>query len=264
MRRRKHVPYPPPATYHRLPITHHLSPVTRLPGRKMPQSLRGRCFEAAPGRKRYLFLREIRYPPPPVQKNTPNPAQKVPRGGSEQKKASFPAQNGIPPASRAGKRPKSCAEGASRQLRAEKGINSCAEGAPRHSRQKKASFPAQNGIPPASRAEKHPKSCAEGVTEAFRAEKGIISCAELDTTRLPGRKTPQIMRGRCFEAAPGRKRYLFLPGRLQTASTSPPSTTIFLFLAILLFLRKIQRINLRNHFVKHSQIHRFAYQIIKL
>ena len=67
-------------------------------------------------------------------------------------------------------------------------------------------------ITPSSRAEKHPKSCAEGVTEAFRAEKGIISCAELDTTRLPGRKTPQILRRRCYKGIPGRKRYLFQRG----------------------------------------------------
>ena len=62
--------------------------------------------------------------------------------------------------------------------------------------------------------------------KAFEAEKGIISCAE---------------------------------GVINTSST-----TIFLFLAKLLFLRKINRINLRYHFIKPSEIHRFAEQIIKL
>ena len=61
------------------------------------------------------------------QKNTPNLAQKVPRRHLGQKKVSFPARNGIPAACRAGKHPKSCAEGASEAFVAEKGIISCAE-----------------------------------------------------------------------------------------------------------------------------------------
>ena len=85
---------------------------TRLPGRKMPQIPRGRCSVAVPGRKRHLFLRGMGHHPPAGQENAPNPAQKVLRGSSRQKKASFPARNGIPPACRAGKRPISCAEGA--------------------------------------------------------------------------------------------------------------------------------------------------------
>ncbi len=70
-----------------------------------------------------------------------------------------------------------------------------------HSRQEMAAKPARNGIPTSSRAEKCLKSCAEGALEAFQAEKGIISCAELDTTRLPGRKMPEILRGGCLEVA---------------------------------------------------------------
>ena len=100
---------------------------TRLPSRKTPRILRGRCTGGIPGRKRYLFLRRMRYQPPAKLKNTPNPARKVLRGGSRQKKASFPARNGLSPASWAEKRPKSCAEGAPRRLQAEKGIFSCAE-----------------------------------------------------------------------------------------------------------------------------------------
>ena len=64
--------------------------------------------------------------------------------------------------------------------------------------QKKVSFPARNGIPTACRAEKHSKSCAEGAPRRLRAEKGIISCAEQDANRLLSRKTPKILRGRCF------------------------------------------------------------------
>ena len=67
-------------------------------------------------------------------------------------------------------------------------------------------------ITPSSRAEKHPKSCAEGATRAFRAEKGIFSCAEWITHRLPSRKTPQILRRRCYKGIPRRKRYHFLRG----------------------------------------------------
>ena len=133
------------------------------------------------------------YHSPPEQKNTPIPAQKVPR---------------------------------------------------RHSGQKKVSFPARNGTRTACRAGKHTKSRAEGAPEAFRAEKGIISCAEWDTLRLPGRKAPQFLRRRCH--------------------TNTSSTTIFLFLAKLLFLRKISRINLPYRFHKPFEIHRFAEQIIKL
>ena len=110
-----------------------------------------------------------------------------------------------------------------------------------HSRQEKAAKPARNWIPPACRAGKRLISCAEGAPEAFEAGKGGKSCAELDTNRLLSRKAPQILRR-----------------RLQTASTSPPSTNIFLFLAILLFLRKIHRINLPYRFSKPFEIHRFA------
>jgi hypothetical protein len=96
--------------------------------------------------------------------------------------------------------------------------------------QKRVSFPARNWIPTACQAGKRPKSCAEGASEWFRAEKGIISCAE----------------------------------NCKQPSTNPSSTTIFLFLAILLFLRKISRINLPYRFRKPFEIHRFAEQIIKL
>ena len=85
--------------------------------------LRRRCLESAPGIKRYHFLRGTGYQPPAEQENAPNPARKVPRRYLGQKKASFPARNGIPTACRAEKCPKSCADGA-----------------PRRSRQKKASF----------------------------------------------------------------------------------------------------------------------------
>ena len=71
-----------------------------------------------------------------------------------------------------------------------------------------AAKPARNWIPTACQAEKCLKSCAEGALEAFQAEKGIISCAEWDTTRLPGRKMPEIRRGRCPGGIWGRKRYL--------------------------------------------------------
>ena len=93
-------------------------------GRKI---LRGRCSEAAPGRKRYHFRRGTGYQPPAGQENASIPARKVLRGGSGQKKASFPARNGMPTACRAGKHSKSCAEGASESFGAEKGIISCAE-----------------------------------------------------------------------------------------------------------------------------------------
>ena len=76
-----------------------------------------------------------------------------------------------------------------------------------------------NSITTSSREEKHPNSCAEGATRAFQAEKGIISCAERDTHRLPRRKTPQILRGRCPGSNPGRKRYLF---RRRTGYPPPP------------------------------------------
>ena len=82
----------------------------RLPSRKMPQFLRGRYLGGNPGRKRYLFLRGKGYQPPPEQKNATIPARKVPRRHSGQKKVSFPAQKGIPTASRAEKCHKSCAE----------------------------------------------------------------------------------------------------------------------------------------------------------
>ena len=203
MRRRKHFPYPllPPATCHQSPATCQLSPatchtppVTRHPRRKTPRFLRRRCTKAVPGRKRYHFLRGLGHQPPPKQENTSYPAQKVPRSGFGQKKVSFPAQN---------------------------------------------------GIPPASRAEKRLISRAEGASEAFQAEKGIFSCAERDTTHLPSRKTPQFRRR-----------------RLLTPSTSPPSTTFFLFLAILLFLRKTLRINLPDRFIKPFEFHRFAGYIL--
>ena len=111
--------------------------------------------------------------------------------------------------------------------------------------QEKAANPARNRTPTSSRAEKHPNSCAEGAPRRFRAEKGIISCAERNTNLLPSRKTPHFRRR-----------------RLLTPSTSPPSTTIFLFLAILLFLRKILRINLPDRFIKPSEFHRFAGYIL--
>ena len=65
------------------------------------------------------------------------------------------------------------------------------------------------GYHPPAGQKNAPKSGAEGAPRRFRAEKGIISGAELDTTRLPGRKMPQIRRRRCSEAVPGRKRYHF-------------------------------------------------------
>ena len=99
----------------------------RLPGRKLPQILLGWCSEAVPGRKRCLFLRGTGYQPPAERENTRNPARKVLRGGSGQKKASFPARNGIPTARRAGKCPSTCADGSPCWLRAEKGIFSGAE-----------------------------------------------------------------------------------------------------------------------------------------
>ena len=132
---------------------------TLLPGRKMPQNQRRRCPRGIWSRKRHLFLRRMGYLPPAGQKNAPNPARKVPQ---------------------------------------------------RHLEQKKASFPAQNGMPTAFRAGKCPKSCAEGTPEAFEAEKGIFSCSEWNTNRLPGRKMPQIRRGRCSRGIWSRKRHLFL------------------------------------------------------
>ena len=92
----------------------------------------------------------------------------------------------------------------------------------RHLGQEKASFPARNGIPTAFRAGKCPKSCAEGAPEAFGAEKGIFSCAEWDTTLLPGRKMPQILRGRCPRGIPGRKRGQNLRG----TGYLPPASTL--------------------------------------
>ena len=65
----------------------------RLPSRETPHIPRRRCPGVIPGRNRYHFRREMRYPPPPAQENTPNPAQKVPRKHSRQKNVSFPAQN---------------------------------------------------------------------------------------------------------------------------------------------------------------------------
>ena len=69
--------------------------------KKQRQNLRRRCPGGIPGRKRYHFLRGMGYHPLAEQKNTPKPAQKVSRRDSGQKKVSFPARNGIPPASRA-------------------------------------------------------------------------------------------------------------------------------------------------------------------
>ena len=88
------------------------------------------------------------------------------------------------------------------------------------------------------------------------------TCHQLPVTRHPRRKTPQFLRRRCPRGIPGRKRYHFRRRRLLTPSTSPPSTTIFLFLAILLFLRKILRINLPDRFIKPSEFHRFAGYIL--
>ena len=99
----------------------------RLPGRKMPLNLHRGCSEEVPGRKRHLFRRGTGIHPPPEQKNAPQPARNVLRRHLRQKKASFPARNGIPTASRAGKCPSTCAESAPRKFRAEKGIFSGAE-----------------------------------------------------------------------------------------------------------------------------------------
>ena len=93
----------------------------------MPQIRRRRCSNGIPGRKRHLFLRRIGYQPPAGQENAPYPAQRVLQWHSRQKKASFPARNGIPPSSRAGKCPKSGAEGAPEVFGAEKGGRICAE-----------------------------------------------------------------------------------------------------------------------------------------
>ena len=102
--RRPHFPYPllPPATSYLSPATraekHPNScaegaprrfraekgiiscaerDTTRLPSRKTPQFPRRRCSKAVPGRKRYHFRRRTEYHPPPEQKNTPIPAQKI-------------------------------------------------------------------------------------------------------------------------------------------------------------------------------------------
>ena len=116
----------------------------RLPGRKRWQILRGRyprgilsrkryhfVRERRPGgiwgRKKHLFLRRMGYQPPAEQENTLNPARTVLRGGSGQKKVSFPARNGIPTAYQAEKDGKSCAEVTPRRFGAEKCIISCAE-----------------------------------------------------------------------------------------------------------------------------------------
>ena len=79
------------------------------------------------GGKRAQISLGTGYQPPAGQKNAPNPTRKVPRRNLRQKKVSFPARNGMPPACRAGKCPKSCAEGAPEVFGAEKGIISCAE-----------------------------------------------------------------------------------------------------------------------------------------
>ena len=70
----------------------------RLPSRKTAQFLRGRCPGGIWGRNRHHFLRGTGYQPPAGQKIAPNPARMVLRGGSRQKKVSFPARNGIPTA----------------------------------------------------------------------------------------------------------------------------------------------------------------------
>ena len=79
-------------------------------------------FASKPSPHKTGYQPPVALEPPAGQENAPNPAQKALRSSSRQKKASFPAQNGIPPACRAGKCPKSCAEGAPWQFQAEKGI----------------------------------------------------------------------------------------------------------------------------------------------
>ena len=150
----------------------------RLPGGKRGQILRGRCSGAVRGRKRYHFL----------------------RGGCHggiwsRKKHLFLRRMGYHPP----------AEQKNTQIPARRVPR-------RYLEQKKASIPARNGIPTACRAGKRLSAGAEGATEAFGAEKSIFSCAEWDTYRLPGRKTPQFLRGGCSEAALGRKKHLFLRG----------------------------------------------------
>ena len=86
------------------------------------------------------------------QKNALIPARKALRGGSGQKKASFPARNGIPTASEQ----KNAPNPARKVLRGGSG-------------QKKVSFPARNGMPTACRAGKHLNSCAEGAPETSGA-----------------------------------------------------------------------------------------------
>ena len=151
--------------------------------------LRGRCSEAALGRKRYHFLRGMGYNSPAEQKNAPNPARKVLRGGSGQKKASFSARKMIS-TRLPGRKTPFCRRGGcyggiwSRKryhfLRG-MGYHSPAEqkNTPIPARkvlrggsgQKKVSFSAQNGIPTACRAEKCSQSCAEGAMRRLGAEK---------------------------------------------------------------------------------------------
>ncbi|MBQ6574360.1 MAG: hypothetical protein IIX41_08640, partial [Bacteroidales bacterium] len=57
-----------------------------------------------------------------------------------------------------------------------------------------------------------PSVCAEGAPEAFGAGKGIKICLELECSRLPGRKMPFSLRGRCSGGIWGRKRYQNLRG----------------------------------------------------
>ena len=100
---------------------------SRLPGRKMPFSLRGGCSGGVWGRKRYQILRGTGMQPPAGQKNALQPARKVLRRHLEQEKVSNPARKRNAAACRAGKCPLACAEGAPEAFGAGKGIKSCAE-----------------------------------------------------------------------------------------------------------------------------------------
>ena len=132
-----------------------------LPGRKMPFSLRGRCSGGVWGRKRYQNLRGTGMQPPAGQKDVLQSARKVLR---------------------------------------------------RHLGQEKVSKSAWNWNAAVCRAEKCPSACAEGAPEAFGAGKGIKICAERECSRLPGRKMPFSLRGRCSGGIWSRKGYQNLPG----------------------------------------------------
>ena len=78
--------------------------------------------------------------------------------------------------------------------------------------QERVSKSARNGNAAACRAGKCPSACAEGAPEVLGAGKGIKICAEWECSRLPGRKMPLNLRGRCSVGVWGRKRYQNLPG----------------------------------------------------